>query len=76
MPTNRRQDEKLLGVVRARAGGLSLTKIADRFGSKSGPISKQTNAVMDADLAHSTTENPRDVAAAYWPRTNGGKKNA
>jgi transposase len=64
---DRATDERLLGMIRARASGMPTTQIAVRFGVSQQWAANATNAVREADVAH---PDPRagkaEIRGAYW----------
>ncbi|WP_157946807.1 hypothetical protein [Thalassobius sp. I31.1] len=63
----RQDDERLLHMVRMRANGQSISRLAAHFGVSRPSITMQTNKIMDADLAESG-EARECVSGCYWQR--------
>ena len=62
--TPRENDELILGMVKLRAAGSTLLRVAEKHGVATSRVSKSTNDVMDQDIAHSGPH----VTVHYWER--------
>jgi len=62
MSRSRASDERVLGLVRARASGLTPTQIAEITGNTVQYVSTATNRVLRDNVAACG----EDVRAAYW----------
>ena len=65
MTPSRSDDERLLEMVGLRSSGVTLSEISKQFGMHTGVVTRMTNNVISADIAHSG-ESAKEIRERYW----------